>query len=394
MLDHAQDLVRRAAHQLGWSDDQTATFLQIDHEHTATLHVGDQTYPAFRMQHSNKRGPYKGGIRFHPEVEDDEVRALATLMTIKTAATDIPMGGGKGGVVVDAKSKSTVELKKIARAYVQAFHEHLGPDIDVPAPDVNTDSQTIDTMVDEYERLTGDTTKASFTGKSLENGGSRGRTAATGQGGVIALREYCLEKGIDPRTLTIAVQGIGNVGFYFAQLVGEQLGSRVVAVSNSRQTLVNTAGFQLADTTFSRAIIDQLRDGAETFPAEAILSQKVDVLVLAALGDVVNEKNHADVQATIILELANGPLNTPALDALESRHVTVIPDVIANAGGVIVSYLEWKQNRAGEQWGEARVNAELDRLMTTAIDSTIKAAKLHKTSLSEAAYIVALERLA
>lgn len=394
MLNHAQDLIRRAATRLGWSQDRIATFLQLDHEHTATLQVGEQSYPAFRMQHSNKRGPYKGGIRFHPEVDDDEVRALATLMTIKTAATNIPMGGGKGGVVVDAKAKSPVELEHIARAYVQAFHEYLGPDSDVPAPDVNTDSQTIDTMVDEYETLTGDTTKASFTGKSLGNKGSEGRTAATGQGGVIALREYCLDNDIDPRTLTIAVQGIGNVGFYFAQLVTEQLGSKVIAVSNSRQTLVKLDGFSFRDKPFSRDIADVLSDGAEVLLPEAILSQQVDVLVLAALGDVIDSSNHGTVQAQIILELANGPLDTEALDALEARHVTVIPDVIANAGGVIVSYLEWKQNRVGEQWSEEKVNAQLDQLMTQAMKSTMAAAKQHKTTLSEAAYIVALERLA
>lgn len=394
MLDHAQDLIRRAASRLRWSDAEVTAFLTLDNEHAAELEVGGQSYPAFRMQHSNKRGPYKGGIRFHHEVDDDEVRALATLMTIKTAATDIPMGGGKGGVVVDAPSKTSEELEMIAREYVRAFHKHLGPDRDVPAPDVNTDSNTIDTMVDEYEKLTGDTSKASFTGKSIEKNGSEGRTAATGQGGVIALREYCKAQGIDPLNLTIAVQGTGNVGFYFAKLVSEQLGSKVVALSNSRQTIVNTDGFDLHGVSFSRQVVDSLSDGAVVLPAGAALEQPVDVLVLAALGDVINSENQANVKATILLELANGPLDTPALDALEARGVTVLPDVIANAGGVIVSYLEWYQNKHASTWDETRVNAELDRLMTKAMTETMTAANRYGTSLSEAAYIVALERLA
>lgn len=394
MLDHAQDLIRRAAVHLGWNETRIQDFLRLDHEHSETLQVGDTSYEAFRMQHKNARGPYKGGIRFHPEVHDDEVRALATLMTIKTAATDIPMGGGKGGVIVDAKNKSPSELEAISRAYVQAFHKHLGPETDVPAPDVNTDAEIIDWMVDEYEAITGDTTKASFTGKSMNGGGSEGRTAATGRGGVIALREYCDANGINPRTLTIAVQGIGNVGFYFAQLVESELGSKVVAVSNSRHTLVRKDGFGFSDLSFSRDAADTLAAQAnETLGADAILSQEADVLVLAALGEVVNVSNQADIKATTILELANGPLDTPALDALEARQVTVIPDVIANAGGVIVSYLEWKQNMEHEHWNETRVNDELDRIMSDAMEQAFMVASTYKTSLTEASYILALKNL-
>jgi len=395
MLDHAQDLMRRAAKRLGWEQDKIDALLELDHAHIATLDIDGTSYDAFRMQHNNSRGPYKGGVRFHPEVTDDEVRALATLMSVKTAALDVPMGGGKGGVIVDAKQKTPEELQKIARAYVGAFHEHLGPDTDVPAPDVNTDAQIIDWMVDEYETLTGDTSKASFTGKSMENGGSEGRIAATGFGGVIALREYCKAHNVDPSALTIAVQGIGNVGFYFATLAIKELGSKIVAVSNSKQTLVRKEGFDFSQLSFSRNVADELAKQADSSEGPtAVLSQSADVLVLAALGDILNAQNQADVQASVILELANGPLDTPALDALEGRNVTVIPDVVANAGGVVVSYLEWKQNRAGEHWDEGQVNKQLDDLMSEAMDATILAAKEYMATLTEAAYIVALKRLA
>lgn len=394
MLNHTQDLIRRAATRLGWDDAQTDAFLQLDHEHEANLEVNGQHYPAFRMQHNNSRGPYKGGIRFHPDVDDDEVRALATMMSIKTAAVVIPMGGGKGGVVIDAKTASPELLEQISRAYVQAFSAHLGPDTDVPAPDVNTDATIIDFMVDEFEKITGDTSKASFTGKSMDNGGSEGRTEATGRGGVIALREYCRAHQIDPAGLTIAVQGIGNVGFYFAKIAEAELGASVVAVGNSHATYVAPDGFEFKDLSFSRHVADQLAEQAtETASSDAVLSAQADVLVLAALGDVVDGDNQSAIRASLLLELANGPLDTVALDALEARQVHVIPDIVANAGGVIVSYLEWAQNKAGEHWSEQKVNAELDRLMSAALDATFQTADEYETTLTEAGYIVALKHL-
>lgn len=395
MLEHAHDLIRRAGTKLGWSDDQIDDLLTLDHEHRSVLEVDGKAYDAYRMQHSNARGPYKGGIRFHPEVNEDEVRALATLMSVKTAAVAIPMGGGKGGVVIDAKNTPKATLEAVSRAYVRAFAPHLGPDIDVPAPDVNTDNQTIDWMVDEYETLSDDRSKASFTGKSMGMGGSEGRVVATGLGGVIALREYCKARGIDTNGLTVAVQGIGNVGFYFAQLAEAHLGVRVVALSNSSNTFINHQGFGLADLAFSRDVKVAFAERAsEVLGPQEILGQNVDVLVLAALEDVLNADNQAVVHASTVLELANGPLDTPALDALTARGVVVIPDVVANAGGVIVSYLEWKQNKAGEHWPEAMVLAELDRLMTSAMQKTAQTAEQYHTNLSEAAYIVALARLA
>ena len=346
------------------------------------------------MQHNNSRGPYKGGIRFHPNVNEDEVRALATLMSVKAAAVDIPMGGGKGGVVVDAKNKTPAELEAISRAYVKAFYDHLGPDIDVPAPDVNTDSEIIDWMTDEYSVLNGDNATAAFTGKSLPNGGSEGRTEATGRGGVIVLREYCYQHDIDTSTLRVAVQGIGNVGFYFAQLATRELGAKVVAVSNSRKTFKKSDGFDFSELTFSRTIGDELEKQADSVTdSDVILASDADVLVLAALEDAVNETNQAGISASVVLELANGPMNTAAFDTLEARGVDVIPDALANAGGVIVSYLEWKQNKASEHWTEADVNGELERILGSAAREIMERARKDTVSIKLATFMHAIERL-
>lgn len=394
MLDHAHDMITRASNALELTDEQTQSLLKLDAEHAATIRTEHGTYEAFRMQHNNKRGPYKGGIRFHPQVDGDEVRALATLMSVKSAAVDIPMGGGKGGVIIDAKQTTEAELEAVARGFVREFVEHIGPDTDVPAPDVNTNAQIIDWMVDEYEQMTGDISKASFTGKSLENGGSEGRTAATGRGGMIALREYCEAHDLKPSELTVAVQGLGNVGFYFAQLAAQELGVKIVAVSNSRKTLVKHEGFSFDDISYSRSVVDDLANQAdEELPSDELLSRDVDVLVLAALENAVTAENHSEVKASIIVELANGPLTTSALDELESRGCQIIPDVIANAGGVIVSYLEWKQNKEGEHWSEARVNAELDRILAAAVRAMITRADDDGVSLKQAAFEIALERL-
>ena len=263
MLDHAHDMISRAAAHLGLNEEQKNELLELDGLHKATIKTGQGEYQAFRFQHSSKLGPYKGGIRFHPQVNEDEVKALATLMSVKAAAVNIPMGGGKGGVIIDAKNASAEELEAVARGFVEQFHDKIGPDTDVPAPDVNTDAQIIDWMVDEYERRSGDSTKASFTGKSLAGGGSEGRTAATGRGGMIALREYCVANGIDTQDLSIAVQGIGNVGFYFAQLAVSELGARIVAVANSRKTYVKRSGFDMSEMEFSRTIGDAFEAQAD-----------------------------------------------------------------------------------------------------------------------------------
>ena len=391
MLESAEAIIDRAADKLGWDETAKQEFLTPQAVHEFTIDVDDVKHHAYRIQHNDAHGPFKGGIRFHPHVDKSEVQALATLMSIKSAVMDIPMGGGKGGVAFDPREYSKQHVEAVARAYVRALEKHIGPDKDVPAPDVNTDGQVIDWMVDEYEQLTGDMSKASFTGKSLANGGSDGREEATGYGGVIALGEYLKAKGIDPRGKTVALQGVGNVGFYFAQLAEEQLGMKIVAAANSRITKRNDTGLDFADKTFSRHIMDEL-DG-KTGTSEDIISTKADVLVFAALGEVIDESNQADIRAGIVLELANGPIDDAALRLLETRGVAVIPDVLANAGGVVVSYLEWKQNKAAERWTKEHVNEELNAIMKPAVKTIIERADTERVPLKDAAFLVALERL-
>jgi glutamate dehydrogenase/leucine dehydrogenase len=386
---------------MGLSDHEVEALVTADAEHEFELLVNGKTHKGYRVQHSNKRGPYKGGIRFHHQVDKDEVRALALLMSIKTAAVGIPMGGGKGGVIINPSDHHDDHIEAVARAYVRALKDHVGPDKDVPAPDVNTNAQIIDYMVDEFEQLTGDSSKASFTGKSLENGGSEGREAATGRGGVIVLREYFKQHGIDPKQVTVAVQGVGNVGFFFAQIAEAELGVRVVAVSDSKRTLAVKNFTQNNDTLslvpfagHKKGLIEDLEDShTEFLNRDAILNQPVDVLVLAALGDVITDENVEKVHAGVILELANGPVQDHAHLKLESKQISVIPDVIANAGGVVVSYLEWLQNKSGEKWSESNVNTKLEHIMVAASKKMFERAMRDHVSLKDAAFSIAIEAL-
>lgn len=399
MLDTAQSLIRRAGQKLGLDSKTIESLIKIDHEHKFEIKLTDgQTFQAYRVQHSNKLGPYKGGIRFHPEVNLDEVRALATLMSFKTAAAGLPMGGGKGGVSVDPKKLDKTQLEQLSRKYAQHLAPHIGPDRDVPAPDVNTNAEIIDWMVDEYEQATGDKTKASFTGKSLKNGGSLGRDAATGRGGVITLRQMLKHDGRAGEPITFAVQGFGNVGSFFGVVAqDDQPGWKMVAASDSAATLTCPSGLDAAELADYKAahksFADYKKPGVQVKSAEAIIEQPVDVLVLAALGDAVHKANMAAVKAPVILELANGPISEAAFDYLIGQGKQIIPDIIANAGGVVVSYLEWVQNKAGEHWSEAKVNKELEHHMVTASDALFKTAKAKNVSLKEAAFMNAIAKM-
>lgn len=397
MLETAHDLIREMGKRIGLDRADIDKLIALDKEHVFEIKLsGGKRFSAYRMQHSNKRGPYKGGIRFHPEVNSDEVRALATLMSFKTAAVDLPLGGAKGGVAVNPRELNEQELEELSRKYVQHLQPHIGPDADVPAPDVNTDGRVIDWMVDEYEQLTGDTSKASFTGKSLGKGGSEGREAATGRGGVITLHELLRLEGKSDEPLTIAVQGYGNVGSFFSTIAQkEEPHWKLIAVSDSGATVFSNEGLDAAvleNFKKSRGRFEDYKN-AEVRPAYAILGLEVDVLVLAALGDAITEKNMSDVKAEYILELANGPVNTAAYEYLTSKECEIIPDIVANAGGVIVSYLEWQQNKAGEHWSETEVNQKLQEYLAPAVAYMYQTAQKEGVSLKEAAFINAIKRL-
>ena len=399
MLENAHSLINRVATEIGLSKKQTEALLKTNalHYFLITLPSG-KTFPAFRAQHNNKLGPYKGGIRFHPNVSKDEVTALATLMTLKTAAVGLPLGGGKGGVSIDPKQFSLAELEEISRAYVKHLHPHIGPEKDIPAPDVNTNPQIMDWMADEYSKQTGDTTKASFTGKSLNNGGSNGRNAATGRGGVIALTELLKHAKKDKDSLTIALQGFGNVGSFFATIgMKEHPEWRLTTVSDSSATLYNPNGLNIKKLVEFKQkggrFIEASSIESTSLPPEAIISTQTDVLVLAALEGAITKKNVHEVKASILVELANGPIDEAAYNALTKKDKLVLPDIIANAGGVIVSYLEWLQNKKQEKWEEDKVNRQLYSYMSKAVKEVYELSQSQSIPLKDAAFRLALLRL-
>jgi len=396
VLDTAQKLIRETAQKLGLDDKQIDELIAINAEHDFEIEMENgQKYQAYRMQHNNKLGPYKGGVRFHPQVDIDEVKALATLMSFKTAAVGLPLGGGKGGVVVNPKELTEAELEELSRKYVRGLHKHIGPDKDVPAPDVNTNAKIIDWMVDEFEQLTGDKTKASFTGKSINNGGSLGRNAATGRGGVIVLREL-LAKNKKKTAITYAVQGFGNVGAFFAMVAQkEQPSWKLVAATDSSGGVYNPAGLSARALGRYKKVGGKLSayQTGKSISNEELVGLEVDVLVLAALEDSVTKDNVEEVKAPVILELANGPVSYDAYKSLSKDKKIVIPDILANSGGVIVSYLEWVQNRSGEHWPEDKVNRELENYLVEATDQIYAYSQTYKMTLTEAAFAAAIKRL-
>ncbi len=397
MLKTAHAHIQKTGEKLGLKAEEIAKLLEVEaaHEFEIVLENGKK-FKAFRMQHSSARGPYKGGIRFHPEVNRDEVQALATLMSFKTAAVNLPLGGGKGGVVVDPKELNEAELEELARKYVQHLEEHIGPQKDVPAPDVNTNPKIIDWMVQEYAALTGDTTNATFTGKSIAHGGSEGRDAATGRGGVIVLRTLRELEDLADTPLTYAVQGYGNVGSFFGEVAEHDHPNwKLVAATDSRGGVYDTNGFSAQKLSAWKAKGESLKDFTQgtAITNEELLALDVDVLILAALGGAVDAENQAEVKAKYIIELANGPVDSSAEESLQERGVVVVPDILANAGGVTVSYLEWLQNLAEEHWDLATVNEKLEGYLVPATKDIFERAKVDCSNLKEAAFAVATERL-
>jgi glutamate dehydrogenase (NAD(P)+) len=352
-----------------------------------------EVFTGYRVQHNAARGPYKGGVRYHPEADLDEVRALAALMTWKTAVLDIPYGGAKGGVQCDPTSMSMEEKERLTRRYTSMISYILGVNRDIPAPDVNTDAQTMAWMMDAYSARYG-YTPAIVTGKPVELGGSYGREAATGRGIVYCLEEAAGDLGLDLRGASVAIQGFGNVGSWAARLIGET-GCRVVAVSDVR------GGIHRGDGLDVQAVVDHLREtgsvveapGTEPITNADLLELDVDVLIPAALDQVVNEGNADRVRARTILEAANYPV-TPAADAvLAEQGITVIPDILVNAGGVTVSYLEWVQNIQQFRWDEDQVNEELRKKMSQAWRNVHSRATVDGVSLRLAAFAIAVERV-
>jgi glutamate dehydrogenase (NAD(P)+) len=388
----------RAADHVGLGDEMRAIFRSSYRELTVQvpLRRDDGTlevYSGYRVQHNGARGPYKGGVRYHPDADLDEVRALASLMTWKTAVVDIPFGGAKGGVQCDPTTMSVGEKERLTRRFTGTISYVLGINRDIPAPDVNTDAQTMAWMMDAYSSRYG-YTPAIVTGKPVELGGSLGRDAATGRGVVYCLAEAARDLGIDLEGATVAVQGFGNVGSWAARLVGE-LGCKVVAVSDVRGGAYAEEGLSVpAAYEWSResgSVVDL--KGTERITNEELLELDVDVLVPAALDRVVNESNADAVKARIVMEGANHPV-TPAADGiLHERGIVVVPDILANAGGVTASYFEWVQNIQQFRWDEEHVNTELHKVMANAWKNVHGRATVDGIPLRLAAFAIAVEKV-
>jgi len=368
-------------------------------ETNLTIDMDDGTtgrFKAFRSQFNGDRGPYKGGIRYHPGVSRDEVKALSGWMVYKCATVGIPYGGGKGGIVIDPSEHSAGEVERVTRAFAKELRPFVGEDEDIPAPDVNTGQREMNWIKDTYETLEGETEPGVVTGKAIESGGSEGRVEATGRSTMLAAREVFDYLGKEMQGATVAVQGYGNAGWIAANLI-DDLGADVVAVSDSSGAIHRADGFDpVAVKDFKRETgsVSGYEDADEEVSNEDLLTMDVDLLVPAALENAIDEALARDVQADVIVEAANGPLTPDADDVLTERDVHVVPDILANAGGVTVSYFEWVQNRQRFYWSEDRVNDELETIIVDAFDRMTEAYESFDTpNLRTACYVNAIQRV-
>lgn len=395
--------VTKAADLLGLSEKERTALMTPNRVLNAELTIplsagGTATFPAYRVQFNNARGPYKGGIRFHPDADEDEVSALAAMMAIKCAVVGIPFGGAKGGVAVDPKKLSQKDLHLLSREYVKAFADHIGPDQDIPAPDVYTNAEIMGVMLDEYETITGKSQPAMITGKPLSLGGSLGRDTATADGAIEVLKVLLQDRHREGDVLTAAVQGAGNAGAHAAHLL-YSMGMNVVSIADSKGTLSVPEGMDIEKLLAFKESGQHIPDAGDLIPGatidtpESVLSAEADVLVPAALEEQITKENVGEVKAGIVLEIANGPITPEADEALAARGVVVIPDVLANAGGVTVSYFEWVQNRSGYYWSTEVVKEGLQTTMTKAYHDVAQVASEHGVTLREASYALALGRI-
>ena len=397
-LDIVRHYFDKAADHMKLDDDVRVVFWTPYREVTVQIPVKCSdgkihVFSGYRIQHNGARGPYKGGIRFHPEVDVDEVRALASLMTWKTAVANVPFGGAKGGVNCDPTKLTEGELQKITRSFMDKIEKVLGPTRDIPAPDVNTNAQVMAWMMDEYGKLHGHT-PAIVTGKPLSLEGSLGREAATGRGCVYMYREAAPSLGLSPAETKVVVQGFGNVGSWAARIM-QQLGATMVAVSDANGAIKSDKGIDavaLNDHIQGGGKINEFADVEEIDP-EDLVAVPCDVFIPAALGGMIREDNAERMNCKVIVEGANSP-TTPAADAiLREKDTYVIPDVMANAGGVVVSYFEWVQNLQHFRWDERDVNDKLATMMRKAYRDVSARAKEERLDLREAAYLVGIERV-
>lgn len=401
--DNVLKVVQDAAAILGYSDSDIEAIKYPERELKVSIPVrmDDGTthvFQGYRIQHSTSRGPAKGGIRFHPDVNADEVRALAAWMTFKCAVVNIPYGGGKGGVVCDPSKLSENEIRAITRRYTAAIAPLIGPEQDIPAPDVGTNAAVMGWIMDTYSMLKGHCIHGVVTGKPLELGGALGRNEATGRGVMFTTLNILKKLGIPSEGTTVAVQGAGNVGSVSAKLLHEA-GLKVVAISDVSGGIYNPDGLDIpAILSYLAAdrrnlLKDFNEDGTTHIPNEELLELPVTVLVPAALENQINAGNAKKIQAKLIVEAANGPTTSDADEILAKRGIEVVPDILANAGGVVVSYFEWVQNIQSVSWTEDEVNKKLKDIMDAAFESVWDLTQEKHTTLRMGAYLIALKRV-
>ncbi len=398
MLSDTHFYFNQAADVLGLSDIVRKILLTPQRTMTVELAVENcegelKYYTGYRVQHNDARGPMKGGLRFHPSMDEDHASALAGLMTWKTAVVDIPFGGAKGGIDCNPREMSDKDLAQVTRLFVAEMKDFIGPTIDIPAPDMNTNARVMGWIMDEYSKFKG-FSPAVVTGKPLELFGSEGREEATGRGVMISLREALTEQGKSFSDITVAIQGFGNVGSNAARLIADH-GAKIVAVADHTGGVSNEDGLDIAALTAWVIETGGVKDfaGGSGFSGDSIITWKADVLIPAALQDVITEENAHEVKAGLVIEAANAP-TTPAADAiLLERGVIIIPDILANAGGVTVSYFEWTQNIQQFRWELDRINDELNKVMVKAYRGVSDVAAEFQVDLRTAAFILAIRRV-
>ena len=393
------EMLDKIAVKLGLSDSEIGLLSRPRRSYTFSFPVimddgKVKIFTGYRIQFNNARGPTKGGIRFHPEVDLEDIKTLAFLMTLKCAVTNVPFGGAKGGVVVDPKKHSKGEMERVSRAYMRELYRFIGPNTDIPAPDVNTNPQVMAWMLDEYERVTGQHAPGVITGKPLELGGSHVRSISTSLGGYFVLKEVLKQFAMKEESTKVAVQGFGNAGMNIAKILHKNK-FKVIAVSDSSGGIYDENGLQIEKVIEHKEDKRSVQDftNAKNITNEELLELECDVLVLAALEDQITKGNAGKVRAKMVLELANRPITPEADEILASRTIPVIPDILANAGGVVVSYFEWVQNATNYYWTEDYVLKKLEEYMTKSAKELEMACGSYKCVMREGLYISAINKI-
>lgn len=397
-FQNALSQLKRATSLVSFSADFLERISHPDRQVRISIPVAmdngsQKVFEGYRVQFNNARGPYKGGIRYHQDTDIEEVKALAFWMALKCAVAGIPMGGGKGGVTVNPKELSKAELEQLSRGWMRRMADVVGPQKDVPAPDVNTTPEIMAWMADEFAKATGDTSGAVITGKPIEHGGSEGRGTATAQGGFYVFEALREKLGL-PAMCRVVIQGFGNAGEHAAH-IWQSAGHKIIAASDSKAAVVNENGLDVAALYEHKKATGSVGGfaGAQTIASDEVLYVECDLLIPAALENQIREDNAGRIQAKLVFELANGPTTPEADDQLFARGIPVVPDILANSGGVTVSTFEWEQNLKGEHWSEADVFTKLKGMMEKEANGIFEKAMSLKTDLRRAAFVIALERI-